>query len=342
MQTGKLRLDDDTAGTFSYIPYKNVNWVPYDEGYYAEFRTKPFSEFWPNNGGPTGTFSAGQGYLDFIAYRNGTNVRTCWYSLIDTAADTYTAQWSPDSIHFGEFLSVPARHEPAAAYAADDPVNWITYRTLYYRLKWTMTGKNSVYFSPVRRVDDNDSAVTQITFDAQMINHNTVQLSWQSFLDGFADHYLIERARGDGSYYATDSVRAVHEYGHQYIRMDKPAGALRQGTQLHYRLTAVMNDGTTVVLPVRTVEWIDGNSIDNIYPNPTHDGTFTLEWHADAGSVMQLAMVDVVGKTIYTTSETSTGWLNKSTFQTINAPRGVYFLNIEIDRRKYNIKLVME
>lgn len=336
------KIEDDTAGGFTYIPYKNVKWVPYDEGYYAEFKTKPFTEFWLNNGGPTGTFSAGQGYLDFIAYRNGTNVRTSWYSLIDTAVDTYTAQWSPDSVHFGEFLTTPARHESVASYSADDPVNWAKFPTLFYRLQWTMTGREGLFYSPIRRVDDNDSAITQITFDAQMVNHSTVQLSWLSMLDGFADHYLIERARGDGSYSAIGSVRAVHEYGHQYIRMDQPTGAIRQGTQLHYRLTAVMNDGTTVVLPIRTVEWIDGNSIDNIYPNPTHDGTFTLEWHADAGSVMQLTMVDAVGKTIYRTTETSAGWLNKSTFQTINAPRGVYFLRLEIENRKYNIKLVME
>lgn len=45
-------LIDDIQGTFSFLsPDWNYK-IPFDKGYYVEFKTKDFSEFWLNNGGP--------------------------------------------------------------------------------------------------------------------------------------------------------------------------------------------------------------------------------------------------------------------------------------------------
>ncbi len=44
-------LGDDIQGTFSFL---SADWnykIPFDKGYYVEFKTKDFSEFWLNNGG---------------------------------------------------------------------------------------------------------------------------------------------------------------------------------------------------------------------------------------------------------------------------------------------------
>lgn len=43
-------LSDNATGDWLFI--SNAVKVPYDKGYYAEFRAKDFSEFWLNNGGP--------------------------------------------------------------------------------------------------------------------------------------------------------------------------------------------------------------------------------------------------------------------------------------------------
>lgn len=45
-------LADNSGGTWLFIPPSNVVKVPYDRGYYAEYKVKDFSEFWLNNGGP--------------------------------------------------------------------------------------------------------------------------------------------------------------------------------------------------------------------------------------------------------------------------------------------------
>jgi hypothetical protein len=45
-------LSDDIQGVFSFLSADWNNKIPIDKGYYVEFKTKDFSEFWLNNGGP--------------------------------------------------------------------------------------------------------------------------------------------------------------------------------------------------------------------------------------------------------------------------------------------------
>lgn len=47
-------LTDNNAGSWLFIDAANVVKVPFDKGYYAEFKVRNFSEFWLNNGGPGG------------------------------------------------------------------------------------------------------------------------------------------------------------------------------------------------------------------------------------------------------------------------------------------------
>lgn len=50
-------LNDNITGSWLFIPRSRVRWVPYDNGYYAEVRVRSFSEFWFNDGGPSGNLS---------------------------------------------------------------------------------------------------------------------------------------------------------------------------------------------------------------------------------------------------------------------------------------------
>lgn len=335
-------LADDTGGIFTFHPSRSVIWVPCDKGYYAEIKAKPFSEFWFNNGGPTGNFPAGIDYLDFTAYRNGSDVTSLWHSLIDTAVNIYTVQWSLGGVDFATVIDTPARHVSIADYSVNDPVNFNHFSVFYYRLKWTMAGRDNIYYSPIRRVDSSDSAVNRVTFNAQMINHQTVLLNWTSYLDGFVNHYLLERSIGSGSYSTIDDAPSLHHYGQQYNFTDQPGRTINTGTLLHYRLTVVMEDGTTVVLPEKTVEWINGNSLVNIYPNPTHDGRFSILWDADAGTDMHISIADVLGRRLYETTVTAAQWNNTTTLQVSGIASGVYFIRLDIGGVRHTEKIVFE
>lgn len=41
-------LSDNLNGTYNFIPYAAIQWVPYDKGYYAQINVASFSEFWFN------------------------------------------------------------------------------------------------------------------------------------------------------------------------------------------------------------------------------------------------------------------------------------------------------
>ncbi len=334
-------LKDDTGGSFTYYPYKKVKWVPYDNGYYTEVKAKPFSEYWFNDGGPTGDFPAGVDYLSFFAYRKGTYVVNTWYSKIDSFVNIYTPEWSPDSIHFATIMDTPALHRKEAGYSIDDYVNFTKFPALWFRLRWTMTGKEGYYYSPIRRVGREDSASALISFDAKMINHSDVLLTWNSDIDVAVKHYVLEKAKNGGDYARLDNIPSLHGIDQDYRYVDKSSLGLPAGTMLHYKLTAVLEDGTSVELPIRTVEWVDQNAVTNVYPNPTR-GLFTIEWQADAGSVMKVSMADVTGKRVFETSATATQWNNTTTIQAGGLPRGMYFITVQIEGHKYVMKLVYE
>lgn len=337
---GSLR--DDTGGTFSYIPYTQIKWVPYDRGYYAEFQASPRSEFWFNNGGPTGNFQVNQDYLNFLAYRNGQHVSAYWYSLIDTAVNTYTLQRSNDGKTFVTISDTPSRRLNPGQYSYSDPVEFGPDSVFYYRLRWTMSGNNTFYYSPTRRIAIDDSGATLVTLNAQMIDHNRVRVNWASFIDPVAHYYKLERAIGNREYTIIANTNALHQYGQQYNVADDPGNDIKAGTLLHYRLTVILNDGNEVVLPIQTVEWLENNSVLNVYPNPNFDGNFKIDWNADAGTTMHVTLIDAIGRTLYESTAIATTWYNTTTLQTPRGPKGVYFARIDIGGRRYTAKVVYE
>ncbi len=335
-------LADDTGGVFTYYPYRSVKWVPYDKGYYAEITSKPFSEYWFNDGGPTGNFPAGTDYLNFIAFKNGPQATAYWYSLIDTAVNIYTLQRSSDSINFTTILDTAALHITPGQYSYNDQVTVPDSGALYYRLQWTMTGSGTVYSSPVRKVSSADSANNLVTIFAVPVGHRSALIGWTSYIDGMVNHYILDRAIENNSYTAVANVPALNHYGQQYEVTDQPTIAISNGTPVHYRLTAVLQNGTTIVLPIRTITWDNGNSVMNIYPNPNYDGNFTIQWHADAGTVMWVDIFDASGRGNYAATATATQWNNTTTFQTANHAKGIYFVRIDIGGQRYTAKLVYE
>ncbi len=335
-------LADDTGGVFSFVPGKLVTWVPYDKGYYAEFSTRSLSEFWFNNGGPTGNFPINKDYLNFLAFRNATGVATYWYTPVDTAINSYTVQRSGDGISFSPIADTPSLHHMPGQYVYIDTVDLSTDTSLYYRLQWTMTGKKGYYYSPIRKVSNIDSGASLVSFDAKMTSHEQVSLTWHSYIDPAVHYYKLDRAIEAGSFVNINNTDALNIYGRQYSITDLLPAGLKDYTPIHYRLSVILNDGTVIVLPERTIYYEANNSIVNIYPNPNFDGRFTVRWHADAGIKMQVNISDAVGRSLYQAQDVSLQWTNTTTISTPAGAKGVYFARIIIGDKKYSAKLVFE
>ena len=95
-------------------------------------------------------------------------------------------------------------------------------------------------------------------------------------------------------------------------------------------------------MPDRTVEWYNTGTFINLYPNPSHDGRFSIAWFADPGTVMHLNMVDITGRSIYSANVTATQWSNETTLQIGNKMSGIYIVKMDIGGNRYTAKVVFE
>ncbi len=330
-------LNDDTAGHFTYVPYTQMTWVPYDKGYYGVFKTKSLSELWLNDGGPTHMFPTGTDYLNFVAYRDGSQARLRWLSLIDTAVWVYTIERSEDSITFNAQSVKTATHSNPGIYTDSSLLD----KTYYYRLSWVMTGGNVQYHSPVRKVSPTDDAGT-VAFNAQMISKSAVLTSWTSYIDGVVNTYKLERAIGNGSYTALGNLGSAKHYGQYYSYVDAPS-SVSAGTIIHYRLTAVFDNGEQLVLPERIVEWSAPNSVGTVYPNPVTNGPLNIIWYTPAGATMQASLVDMNGHTFRFDPVQAGQWQNTTQLNIpANLAKGLYLLKAVIDGKTTTNKVVVE
>jgi hypothetical protein len=77
-------LSDNLQGNYLFINATKAVKVPFDKGYYAEFKVKDFSEFWLNNGGFNNNTPLPVELISFTATRNGADVMVKWTTASET------------------------------------------------------------------------------------------------------------------------------------------------------------------------------------------------------------------------------------------------------------------
>ncbi|MBS1610651.1 MAG: S8 family serine peptidase, partial [Bacteroidetes bacterium] len=82
-------LADNILGNWLYITPPDVAKVPFDKGYYAEFKVKDFSEFWLNNGGPDNMHVLPVKLEKFTATKKSADVLVQWATSEETNVDLY-------------------------------------------------------------------------------------------------------------------------------------------------------------------------------------------------------------------------------------------------------------
>ncbi len=82
-------LADNFLGNYLFINAGKAVKVPFDKGYYAEFKVKDFSEFWLNNGGFDNNTPLPVTLLSFTATKSGTDVIAVWTTVTETNVDKY-------------------------------------------------------------------------------------------------------------------------------------------------------------------------------------------------------------------------------------------------------------
>ncbi|MFI5187187.1 MAG: S8 family serine peptidase [Chitinophagales bacterium] len=150
-------LLNDSGGSWSFINSSQAIKVPFDKGYYAEFKVKDFSEFWLSNGGPSGLIALPLKILSFNAYKQNNNVLLEWKTAEELNIDHYEIEVARTSkeyqlnnfVRIGQVASHGNSSIPQDYDFTDAENNKTGVR--YYRLK-IIQNDGSVQYSEIRPV----------------------------------------------------------------------------------------------------------------------------------------------------------------------------------------------
>ncbi len=162
-------LSDDNQGIWTFVNAANARKVPFDKGYYAEFKVNNFSEFWLNNGGFDNNQSLPVQLVSFTARKksNSVDVITEWITASEFNVNRFeieTARGNTDYqynrfVKIGEMGSRGNSATEQRYNFTDAEVNKTGVR--YYRLK-IIDIDGSFKYSPVRPVVFNDEIKWQV------------------------------------------------------------------------------------------------------------------------------------------------------------------------------------
>ena len=148
-------LADNTSGIYNFIQSGNVIKVPYDKGYYAQFKVKDFSEFWMSNKALFGNVPLPLMLTEFNAAKQNQDVLLQWATANETNVDRFEIEvartgYQYQHQQFSLLRSVAARNNVQNSYLLNDTETGKT-GARYYRLK--IIGRNNqVTYSAVKVV----------------------------------------------------------------------------------------------------------------------------------------------------------------------------------------------
>jgi hypothetical protein len=165
-ENGTLR--DNHQGIWNFITPQKVAIVPYDKGYYAEFKVFHFSEFWLNGGGLTGTSALPLKLLHFSAQKSGGNdVLLQWTTAAEDGVDGFEVEMarSNEDVVQNNFQKLGTVVSKGTAQGEQHyqfiDVEPFKSGTRFYRLE-IREQSGSVKYSPVRFVQFNEYQLWQL------------------------------------------------------------------------------------------------------------------------------------------------------------------------------------
>jgi hypothetical protein len=154
-------VTDDQQGIWTFIKQSRAI-VPFDIGYYAEFKVKDFSEFWLNNGGLDKSTPLPVKLMEFFAKRSGNDAILSWKTGSESEVLRYEIEVAKgdQAMQTGNFIKI-GEVSSGGNSISNRQYNFTDTEpgksgTRYYRLK-IVNINGTVFYSPVRPVvfDEN-------------------------------------------------------------------------------------------------------------------------------------------------------------------------------------------
>jgi hypothetical protein len=160
-------LGDNVQGLYSFLSADWYHKIPFDKGYYVEFKVKDFSEFWLNNGGFDGQSPLPVELISFTARKKDKDVIAEWKTAMENNTSHFEIEVAKGNTDYrnGRFVKLgevqsPGNTSTGRTYSFTDTENGKA-GVRYYRLKIVDRDSTFVY-SPVRPVVFNDEIQWQV------------------------------------------------------------------------------------------------------------------------------------------------------------------------------------
>lgn len=163
-------IADNTPGQYIFMNPDQVAIIPFDKGYYAEFKVKDFSEFWLNNGGFDHNTPLPVDLVSFTAKKKGstTDVLVEWETSTENNVDHFEVELAKGNTALQQQGFVKIGELPAAGINGGGNKYVLTDSEIpksgvrYYRLK-TVDNDGSVSYSAIRPVIFQEEVVWQVS-----------------------------------------------------------------------------------------------------------------------------------------------------------------------------------
>jgi hypothetical protein len=197
VDSGHRYEDSSLANNYAigktFYTYKDIRWVPYDNGYYVELPTNQFGEFWLNDGGIIGTLPVNTDYVTLKALRwNDQQAELSWLCNIDTQVVSYKILRSLDSVTFTEIDEVISlQKENKNYFYLDNPKPQLDQKVYYQLLCTAKNGKT--FYSNIGSVQWTKGNQLLGLYPVPSVDGN-ITLKWTGAVGSTAFCYLTDIA----------------------------------------------------------------------------------------------------------------------------------------------------
>jgi hypothetical protein len=161
-------LLDDVQGIWTFINSSQAQKVPFDKGYYAEFKVADFSEFWLNNGGTTRSLALPLKFILFTATKQPDNdVLLDWKTIGESNVNRYEMEVARNTseLQANNWVKIGQVNSQGNSAGQQDytftDVEPNKYDVRYYRLK-VVESDGSFHYSQIRPVVFSSSVEWQV------------------------------------------------------------------------------------------------------------------------------------------------------------------------------------
>lgn len=210
-------INDDLGGSWLFITPPHVRKVPFDKGYYAEFKVKDFSEFWLNNGGPGNNQALPAELTRFTATRKSNNdVLAEWITASENNTLRYELEVARNDDEYRQNRFVKIGEVMAAG-------NSVTEQ--HYQYTDVENGKNGVRYYRLKMIDRDGrftySLIRPVVFDGKV--------QWAVYPNPSAGIFNLVYQANDGE---AVNMKVYDINGKQILQRKLPASGFVQKTDI--------------------------------------------------------------------------------------------------------------